>query len=654
MDRDLEIHRVTAQLRHLSRFDRDLCLGHFVVDGSDPVYVGRIGLTDDDGRQLVVDWRSAAAEPFFAATHAHRMGVVRRRRYRWSHGKVVDYWDESFGADAFTAEGFGTEGFASVLDELDASRTGRMRDVLGTLAADQDAIIRADSAGTLVVDGGPGTGKTVVALHRVAYLLYADSRLAAHRGGVLVVGPNEHFLSYVQDVLPALGEDGVAMTTIRDLVDEGTTAIAESASDVAAIKGRVDWETVIDRAVAFYEDPPRTCSTIETDWVDVRVTPDDWAAAMAAPERGTPHNEARTIVRDALVEILVDKQSGDVPRDAVATDLAQSVELRRTLYHSWPMLDATDIVGDLWTVPAYLRRCAPELTDAEIAVVQRHDPHAWTVADLPILDAARLRLGDAGADDRTRRLQAEARAQRAHRESVIDDLVAADDGEGLITMLRGGHLHDVLVDTSAITTVARDRRDGPFAHIVVDEAQELTDAEWQMLLRRCPTKSFTIVGDRAQSRHLFTESWDARTARTGLIPSRVSPLTINYRTPAEIMDTAAPMIRRALPDAGVPTSIRRGKSPVRYAPMSALDEILKQWLTDNHEGVACVITMDPLAPTSTTVSDRVRILTPESAKGLEFDLVVLVDPATFGDGVTGAVDRYVAMTRATQELVILS
>ncbi|MFI5425733.1 hypothetical protein ACHMWU_01900 [Aeromicrobium sp. UC242_57] len=222
MDRDLEIHRLTARLRTLRRFDLDLCLGRIIsADGVEPVYIGRIGLTDDEGRRLLVDWRTPAAEPFFAATHARPAGLVSRRRYRWTAGRVSDYWDEVFDADALDGHA-ALDDQSAFIASLGAERSSQMRDVLGTIQADQDAIIRAGSRGALVVDGGPGTGKTVVALHRTAYLLYSDPRLGDRRGGVLFVGPSRPYLAYVADVLPSLGEDGVQTCTLRDLVPEGS------------------------------------------------------------------------------------------------------------------------------------------------------------------------------------------------------------------------------------------------------------------------------------------------------------------------------------------------------------------------------------------------------------------------------------------------
>jgi superfamily I DNA/RNA helicase len=238
---------------------------------------------------------------------------------------------------------------------------------------------------------------------------------------------------------------------------------------------------------------------------------------------------------------------------------------------------------------------------------------------------------------------------------VIDDLIAsADDGSSLVTMLRQEDLKDKLVDDTALPGADPDLLAGPFAHIVVDEAQELTDAEWQMLLLRCPSRSFTIVGDRAQARHGFTESWEERLERIGLDQVRLATLNINYRTPEEVMVAAEPVIRAVLPDANVPTSIRSNGVPVAHGSTSDLDSILDGWLAEHDEGIGCVIATHELEAGALPVTSRIRSLTPELAKGLEFDLVVLIDPEGFGEGIEGAVDRYVAMTRATQQLVILT
>jgi DNA helicase IV len=652
LDRDLEIHRLTTRLRALRRFGLDLCLGRVVgAANPEPVYVGRLSLKDSAGRRLLVDWRSPAAEPFFGATHANPMGLASRRRYRWTRGRISDYWDEVFTPD-------GLDGHAALDDQsafiasLGASRSPRMRDVLGTIAADQDAIIRAGSRGALVVDGGPGTGKTVVALHRTAYLLYSDPRLGHHRGGVLFVGPHQHYLAYVADVLPSLGEEGVQTCTLRDLVAEGAAATTEADPEVARLKASADMVKAVEPAVRFYENPPAKGMTVETPWSDIWLSAGDWAEAFGAREPATPHNEARDQIFAELVNILMDSRDGDVPADLLRKSLLRNRELLEALNRAWPLIDAADLVSDLWSVPAYLRLCAPWLSPDEVQKLQRPDAQAWTVSDLPLLDAARQRLGDPGASRRKRRQEAAVAAEREYMAQVVDDLIeAADDeyGVGLVTMLRGEDFQDALVDQAALPSTGPDLLAGPFAHIVVDEAQELTDAEWQMLLLRCPSRSFTIAGDRAQARHGFPESWQERLERVGLDQVSLASLTINYRTPEEVMAEAEPVIRAVLPDANVPVSIRSTGVPVVRGSASDLGPVLDTWLAAHAAGIACVIGDPTFRATS-----RVRSLTPELAKGLEFDLVVLIDPEAFGNGIEGAVDRYVAMTRATQQLVILT
>lgn len=679
LERDQEVHRLTGRLRVLERFGQDLCLGRMVLAGQDvPVYVGRLGIGDEDGERLLVDWRSPAAEPFFAATLADPMGLVSRRRYRWSRGRVVDYWDE-----VFTAEG--ADGHAALdqqsafVASLGGARSGRMRDVLGTIQADQDAIVRAGSRGALVVDGGPGTGKTVVALHRAAYLLYADPRLGRHRGSVLFVGPHRPYLAYVADVLPNLGEEGVQTCTLRDLVPEGATADVEPDPEVARLKSAGDMVGALERAVALYEDPPGSVSTVAAGGYEVTIGPRDWAEAFDARDPATPHNLAREEILEALADVLTDRvvaameeESDDLDEDgnevevdvdAVRLSLLRSGGLRRAVAQAWPLLEPADLVGDLWDVPAYLRRCAPWLDMEQVALLQRDEPQAWTVSDLPLLDAARQLLGDTGRARDIQRHAAAVEAERRRMATMVDDLIASDDSEmQVMSMLRGADLQDALVGGAVVPVASPDVLAGPFLHVVVDEAQELTDAQWQMVLARCPSRSLTIVGDRAQARDGFPETWQERLARVGVDRVERQTLTVNYRTPSEVMAEAAPVIRAALPDADVPHSIRSTGVPVRHVRPTDLDDLLAGWLTDHQEGLACVVTASGAAgeaddgsavPWPAADSPRVRRLTPQLVKGLEFDLVVLVEPESFGDGVEGAVDRYVAMTRATGQLVVV-
>ncbi|WP_345750704.1 HelD family protein [Microbacterium rhizophilus] len=702
LDRDLEIHRLTARLRMLRRFGLDLCLGR-IVGEQGTLYIGRLALTDDDGEPLLIDWRAPAAEPFFGATLATPMGLETRRRYRWTGAVITDYWDEAFTPDAL-ASGAALDDQSAFIASLGASRSSRMRDVLGTIQADQDAIIRAGSRGALVVDGGPGTGKTVVALHRAAYLLYADPRLQDGRGGVLFVGPSPAYTAYVSDILPGLGEEGVRIATLRDLVPEGATAVDEPDPEVARLKAAGEMVDAVDAAVRLREHPPARDVVVDTPWGDVRVRAADWAEAFGAIEAASSHNEAREQAWEALLGVLVDRIAAAAPaRDAWADDddaddrwgdegwgdagstawdderraeerarededqfdayglagedgdaavrraLADSERLRAEFDAAWPLLDPVALVRAFWTDPALLRRCAPWLSGAEVRALQRPAGAPWTRADLPLLDAARLRAGDPDAAVRRRRAEAEAAAERARMNDVVADLIATDDSDmRVMSMLRGQDLRGTLA-VPAVAPPAGDALAGPFAHIVVDEAQELTDAEWRMLLRRNPSRSFTVVGDRAQARRGFTQTWQRRLARAGLRDVAMAALTINYRTPEEVMAHAAPLIRSAIPDANVPTSIRRSGIPVRHGSVGERDALLSAWAAAHEEGVACVIG-DP----SFAGGERVRSLSPAEAKGLEFDLVVLVDPDGWGAGIEGVVDRYVAMTRSTRELAILA
>jgi DNA helicase IV len=467
---------------------------------------------------------------------------------------------------------------------------------------------------------------------------------------VLFVGPHAPYLAYVADVLPSLGEEGVQTCMVRDLVAEGAGATTDGDPRATALKASADVVKIVERAVQYYEFPPTDDLEIETHWGDVWLESEDWAEAFDAAEDGVSHNEARDAVWEQLLTILIDKRDEEVPPGLLRKALLQNAQLRTAFNRAWPVLDAAGVIGDLWSVPAYLRKCAPWLSADEIEVLQRADARAWSVADLPFLDVARQRIGDPDASRRKSRQSAAVELERERINRVIDDLLEADDdGDGLVTMLRGDDLQNALLEEVSAPPADPDLLAGPFAHIVVDEAQELSDAEWQMLLARCPSRSFTIVGDRAQARQGFTESWQERLERVGLGRVTIASLTVNYRTPEEVMAEAEPVIRAALPDANVPTSIRQSGIPVTRGATSELDGILDDWLAAHSDGLACVIGDPAFAE-----RPRVRSLTPTLSKGLEFDLVVLVDPEAYGDGIAGAVDRYVAMTRATQELVILS
>ncbi|WP_331439020.1 AAA family ATPase [Microbacterium hominis] len=690
LERDLGVRSLSARLRILRRFGLDACIGRMVDEEGTVTYIGRFGLADAAEERLLMDWRAPASAPFFAATAAHPLGLTSRRRYRWREGRVVDYWDEAFADDGIDHRA-ALDDQSAFIASLGESRSPKMRDVLATIQSDQDAIIRADSRGALVVDGGPGTGKTVVALHRAAYLLYADPRVHSGGGGLLFVGPHRPYVDYVDDVLPGLGEDGALVCAVNDLVAGGGEAGEEADPQIRRLLGDGRMVDAVAAAVRLWQRPPRRRTPIETAWGTVVVGPAEWAEVFADAE-AVAHNALRARAWDCLLDLLEDRiddelrggdgvaggrddggdeswgegwgeasrpssRSGDDfdaygsgwdEDESTRETLENDDELRALFDRAWPLLDPDALLRGLLTTGEMLRHCAPWLSAVEVDVlITRGAPTRWTDVDLPLLDAARRSVGDPRSEVRARRERRAAAEEHRVMSDVVSDLIAADDGDlRLMSMLRGQDLRRTLAQPTASD---RDTFAGPFAHLVIDEAQELTDAQWRMLLQRCPSRSLTIVGDRAQARRGFAESWDDRLARVGIDRSHVTTLTVNYRTPSEVMDVAGPVIRAALPDANVPASIRSTGVPVSYGSRRDLDAIVDTWERESADGTAVVIGAPAFVP-----RPRVASLDAQRVKGLEFDLVVLVDPDRFGDGVTGAVDRYVAMTRATQRLVVLS
>jgi hypothetical protein len=322
--------------------------------------------------------------------------LASRRRYRWTRGRVTDYWDEVFDLDGAQI-GVSPDDDSAFLASLGSSRSPRMRDVLSTIQADQDAIIRASSRGPLIVDGGPGTGKTVVALHRAAYLLYSDPHLDRGSNSILFVGPHEPYLAYVMDVLPNLGEDSVQTCTLRELVPEGAGAGAERDPEVARLKSSAKLLEAVERAVDRYEKPPSESLTIDTPWCELRLTAAEWAEAFEAADPGSQHNEARDEVWEALLDILIDQvEDEEVPSTLLRRYLLRDDELTSRFRRAWPLLDPVGVVADLWSVPEFLRRCAPWLSGQEARMLQRADARSWSISDLPFLDAARRRRGAPG------------------------------------------------------------------------------------------------------------------------------------------------------------------------------------------------------------------------------------------------------------------
>jgi len=757
-ERDAFVDMYSQRITQLDAAENGLCFGRLDLAEGDRRYIGRMGILDDtsDYEALLVDWRAPAARPFYIATAFTPDGVLRRRHIRTRQRKVTGVDDEvlDIGPDGEAGQEraaghAGLTGEAALIAALSATRTGRMADIVETIQAEQDLIIRSPHNGVTVVQGAPGTGKTAVALHRAAYLLYTYREQLSRRG-VLIVGPNPTFLRYIGHVLPSLGETGVVMSTISDLYP-GISALREEAPETAEIKGRHTMAGVLAAAVRDREELPAEPLEIRFEREVLRL---DRKTVQQARERARrsrrPHNQARPIfvrgIMNALVQQVTSKFTAGL-RDAdklaaeilgeevpatdssvlgahdtedIRAELREDAQVRAAITRLWPVLTPQRLLDDLFASPRRLAAAAPRLPAAGRDMLRRDPRAGWTPADVPLLDEAAELLGE---DDRAARARArrERQQQVAYAQGVLDivsrDL--EDDPEILMAydLLNADRLAGRHEELSYLTTAERAAADRTwaFGHIVVDEAQELSEMAWRMLMRRCPSRSMTIAGDIAQSSNpASATSWDqVLTPHLGN-RWRLDRLTINYRTPAEIMTVAADVLAKIDADVDMPMSVREtGTTPWRQEVKA--DELAHQLATaavleaaEAGGGNVAVLVPPALVGEVTEavaaalrasanrrrpsgagpdgsgldgsgldgsgslpdgsgsspdgaanldgpdLDEQVVVLTVSQAKGLEFDSVLIADPAQIlGESPRGLSDLYVAMTRATQRLGVL-
>lgn len=689
-ERDSFARLYEDQLGQLREVDARLVFGRLLLDesadGSVHRYIGRIGLRDDDQRSLLVDWRAQQSSAFYQATASERMGVRARRHLTMTGRTVIRVDDEVFDERLLDGAGDGAhvQGEGALLAAVSAQRTGRMHDIVATIQAEQDRIIRSDIRGALVVQGGPGTGKTAVALHRAAYLLYANRRRLSS-SGVLVVGPSTAFLRYIEAVLPSLGETGVVMQSLGELFP-GVEATAEDAPEAARLKGSATMARLLSRAVRSRQVAPADEQTIVVDNERLTVRPDLVRRAIAKAQRtGKPHNVARvTFVKHALSELTdllaAQLRAGGATIDdadlrVLREDLRTSYDVRVLLNTAWLPLSPHKLLQDLYARPAWLAELAPRWTDAERAALHRERTAPITVADVPLLDEAAELLGDfpgrADPADRERERQRKRdleNARAAIRNMGVQGLVSAEQ-------LADGFAERVDRGTTAERAAAD--RSWTYGHVVVDEAQELSPMQWRLLVRRCPMKSFTIVGDIAQvASAAGATSWEDALRPAFKDTWRLEELTVNYRTPAQITREA----ERVATEAGLPITptraVREGDWPVRRvaAPTGDIAEAVVAVVehdrgVDAQGTIAVIVPEARLREVSSAVLHRfgteaaegaagltrpIAVLTGYEAKGLEFDAVVLADPAGLAEeSPRGAASLYVAMTRPTQRLTLV-
>ncbi|MFI9308968.1 HelD family protein [Streptomyces triculaminicus] len=681
LERDVLVAEQSGLLAAFNAGERGLCFGRLAFrDGRDH-HIGRIGIRRDDAERtpLVIDWRAEVARPFYLATGHTPMGLRRRRHITTENHRVTALHDEILDlTDAERTGHEGTDADAVLFAALDSARTGRMHDIVQTIQAEQDRIIRAPHHGVLVVEGGPGTGKTVVALHRAAYLLYAHREQLARRA-VLIVGPNPAFLGYIAEVLPSLGETGVLLATPGELFP-GVTADGTDTPRAAEVKGSAAMAGALAAFVRDLQTLPDPVTVIDHE--DGELLLDAGLADEARRHaRATllPHNLARPYfafhVIDALTAQLADRLGADPyggPNFLGPDDIAQlgkgvaaSPGVHAAIDELWPLLTPQQLVADFLADPVHL-------PDADADAVRRADG-AWTPADVPLLDEAAELLGE---DDSAARAAAEAERQEriAYAQGVLNlsygsrtqefedrededsEVLAAHD---LVDAERLAERHEEADHRSAAERAAADRT-WAFGHVIVDEAQELSAMMWRLLMRRCPSRSMTLVGDPAQT----AEPGGCGAWETILAPYvgdrwRHVRLGVNYRTPQEIMEVAANVARSADPSFAPPESIRStGVRPWAHRtgdlPGAVAEAVARETREEgrlaviaarqHHAALAAALPAASTGP-APDLTSPVVLLDPRQAKGLEFDTVIVAEPGDFGVS-----DLYVALTRATQRL----
>ncbi|MGW0043651.1 RNA polymerase recycling motor ATPase HelR [Rhodococcus sp. NPDC003348] len=661
--RDDEVRALAAEARRLDVADNGLCFGRLDATSGERSYIGRIGIFDDanEFEPLLLDWRAPAARAFYVATAANPEGMRRRRQLHSRGRQVVDFTDEVLGRPDGGERG--GRGDAALLAAVNAPRGDGMRDIVATIQAEQDEIIRLDHPGVLVIEGGPGTGKTVVALHRVAYLLYTQRKQIEHHG-VLVVGPNSAFLNHIGRVLPSLGETNVVFTTTGDLVP-GLHVTAEDAPDAARLKGSLAILGVLAAAIADRQRLPEDPLPIELSGVALRIDAEtaEWARDEARAS-DLPHNEARAVFREIVTYVLTERAIGRIGRGwlsrkdsgareqlrtELVAELADNDGFAAALDELWPTLSPETFLAQLFSSTDRLQAAGADRS------LWRADGDAWTVSDVPLLDELADLLGREKSVDPDEARERRARTDYAAR--VLDGLVARadhmeDDDLRLFAtdVLDAEGLAERFLerDTRELAERAAADRDWTYRHVVVDEAQELSEMDWRVLMRRCPGKSFTVVGDLAQRRSAAgATSW--ATMMEPYVPGRwvYRPLSVNYRTPAEIMTVAAALLAEFAPGVQPPDSVRScGVQPwSRRVTADELPTAIEEFVREEEcrEGTSIVIG-PPGVPGA---------VTPSETKGLEFDAVLVVEPERILAGPRGAAELYVALTRATQRLGVL-
>jgi DNA helicase IV len=654
-ERDVVHDRVEARLQQLELGDLSLVFGRIDTDpaangglardddqagmsydrsgpvgpaGGESYYIGRLAVADEHRDPVVVDWRAPVAESFYRATGRDPMGLLRRRHFASRGRTLLGIDDELFGAATAALDDGEVQGYGALISALEETRTGKLSDIVATIQVEQDVIIRSGLPGVLVVQGGPGTGKTVVALHRAAYLLYSH-RFPLEGQGVLVVGPNRVFLSYIEQVLPSLGEAGIQIATLGDLVPHVRVGGYDD-EDVARVKGDLRMVDVIRRAVRDRERPLRDALRVPYGLQRLVVTPEESAEIVAtARRRFRTHNAGRKLAEQLLFERLTESSRNEDTVDVVRERTRRDPLVREALERMWPVLTPAELLNDLFGSPGLLRSASRRwLQPAQWERLARPRQHAagevvFTHHDVPLLDEALELLGP----------------RPRHK------------------------------DEDAVRT---------YGHIVVDEAQDLSPMQLRVLDRRSLNGSMTIVGDIAQATGAWAhDDWESVLEHLpARRPPRRAELSVGYRVPGPIMDLASKVLRLAAPGLQPPTSIRHvGDEPIvtrtddRELDLDVVDSVRRELKAVGSGNVAVVVPGSLADRLDAALTDagvehgratrqgldkQVTIVPTSLVKGLELDSVIVVEPAAIlREEVRGPQALYVSLTRSTKRLSIV-
>lgn len=667
----------------LDNVEERLVFGRLDMKDHATHYIGRISLLDEHSAPLLVDWRAPISAPFYQATAQEPLGVVRRRHIATRARTVTSVEDELLDVDQAQHQGLTLQGEGALMSALSSARSGRMGDIVATIQGEQDRVIRASDRGILVVQGGPGTGKTAVALHRAAYLLYTQ-RERLERSGVLIIGPSRTFLRYIEQVLPSLGESGVVQMTIGDIVP-GLSAQDDDPVDIAAIKGRGAFSRILREAVRLIPRLPDRDQVLQV-WnrrVTLRIK-DVQEALSRARRSGRPHNVARESFAMGLMELLAGRliveagdasSTADIDPDDLRTwmsEIRDSVDARRAINLAWMPTQAPAFLRKLWSRPDLLaqanRKAGTPLSVEDLSLLYRTQDEPLTISDIPLIDELEELLGTLDLASAQKR-RAEEQREKEERERANEALKATGLGGGIVTADMLMRQTQEAPSLRPLAERARADRSWTYGHIVIDEAQDLSPMAWRCLLRRCPSRSMTVVGDLDQKRgHRRPNSWKQALGPAARAFNEEFVLSISYRTPRALTRIAqAVMAQHGTPVLYPMEAVRDVPDcyQVSHTHKDTLKECVSQIVSameerlDREEGEGkgriCVIVPDAQAQLwhadesgASALDQRVSYLTAAGSKGLEFDSVVVVEPGAILD--QGSGDLFVALTRATHDL----